>query len=142
MSERTVGLSAANGGCSISLERVTWKEGLLVGAIVLVIAALLWPVYRGYQHADDASWETVTLRVMRSIEPPQQRTLEEFARYSSGVHDPTAGVSSLMDTLGWRPSEWDRTRYEVRAHEGYFEVTASRDGETLCRRYPGEKPCA
>lgn len=115
-------------------------ELLTAMAVLVAVAAIAVPAYRGYVGTarDGALLQRLTaLRVFQ--EDARLRT----GRYGSGHYDAAAGINTLGAAIGWTPNPGDDAVYAVVANGGASWSATVRDasGRQLCRVFPGNQPC-
>ena len=114
---------------------------LLIAVVVLVaIAAIAIPIYRGYvTTAEDGA----LLSQMRAMSIFQEDTRLRTGSYGSGVFDAAAGVNTLTAAIGWQAAANDDVAYSVVANAGVSWTVAARkpSGRSLCRVFPANAPC-
>lgn len=115
-------------------------ELLIALAVIAVIAAIAVPVYRDYvATARDAA----LVRQVRTIEVFQEDFKLRTGSYGGGRYDAANGVVTLTTAIDWKPSSDDGVVYEVTANNGESWTARATDstGRTICRVFPGGKPC-
>lgn len=115
-------------------------ELLIAVAVIVVIAAIGIPLYRGYV---DTAGESVLMSQMAAMAVFQEDTRLRTGAYGAGSFDRARGINTLTAAIGWQPSAGDDTVYVVAADGGAsWMVTArARDGPALCRAFPANAPC-
>lgn len=134
---------------------MTWPEGvrarrpptgfsllelLIVLAVIAVVAAIAVPIYRDYvATARDAA----LVRQVRTIEVFQEDYKLRKGTYGVGRHDAATGTATLTAAIDWKPSSDDGVVYEVTANGGESWTARATDsaGRTICRVFPGGRPC-
>ena len=116
-------------------------ELLVAVAVILVIAAVAVPVYRGHI---STSRDSAVVNAMTTMAIFQEDLRLRTGAYGSGGYDAQTGDTSLTDAIGWRPTTDDGTVYVVTANGATsWRVTATTDsGRTLCRVFPAREPCS
>ena len=115
-------------------------ELLIVLAIIAVVAAIAVPIYRDYvATARDAA----LVRQVTTIEVFQEDYKLHTGSYGAGRYDGAAGIATLTAAIDWRPSSDDGVVYEVTANGGDDWTARATDssGRTICRVFPGGRPC-
>lgn len=115
-------------------------ELLIVLAIIAVVAAIAVPVYRDYvATARDAA----LVRQVSTIEVFQEDFKLRTGAYGAGRYDAANGIATLTNAIDWAPSSDDGTVYEVTANRGESWTARATDsaGRTICRVFPGGRPC-
>ena len=115
-------------------------ELLIVLAIIAVVAAIAVPVYRDYvATARDAA----LVRQVTTIEVFQEDYKLRTGTYGAGRYDAANGIATLTATIDWQPSSDDGVVYEVTANRGETWTARATDstGRTICRVFPGGRPC-
>ena len=115
-------------------------ELLVVIAVVAIVAAIAVPVYRDYvATARDAA----LVRQVTTIEVFQEDFKLRTGAYGTGRHDAANGIATLTTAIDWKPSSDDGVVYEVTANRGESWTAKATDstGRTICRVFPGRRPC-
>lgn len=115
-------------------------ELLIAVAVIVVIAAIAVPAYRGYTAA---ARDSVLVNQMRSMSAFQEDAKLRTGTYGGGTHDAAADVRSLTESIGWAPSSDDGTIYVVVADGATSWTATATDatGRQLCRAFPSGEPC-
>ena len=115
-------------------------ELLIALAVIVVIAAIAVPAYRG--HVATARDAALVRQVTTMVVFQEDRKLRT-GRYGAGVHDTANGISTLAEAIDWMPSGEGDVVYEVAANGGdSWTVTATdASGRRICRVFPGGKSC-
>ena len=118
-------------------------EVLIVSALVIGVFGLFVPVYAKYQQADARSWETITLRVMDSMLPFQERYHAHHDRFAYGIYHRARSDQSIYEKIDWKPSVTDKNRYVVHiiGTNAFKVIASSPNDDKLCRLYPAKQPC-
>lgn len=115
-------------------------ELLIAVAVIAVIAAVAVPVYRDYvATARDAA----LVRRVTTIEVFQEDFKLRTGTYGDGLYDAANGIVTLTTAIDWKPSSDDGVVYEVTANRGESWTARATDstGRTICRVFPGGRPC-
>ena len=115
-------------------------ELLIVLVVIAVVAAIAVPVYRDYiATARDAA----LVRQVSTIEVFQEDHKLRTGAYGAGRHDAANGIATLTAAIDWAPSSDDGVVYEVTANGGDSWTATATDstGRTICRVFPGGRPC-
>ena len=114
-------------------------ELLVAAAIIVAIAAIAIPAYRGYVAA---ARDGALLNRMTSMAVFQEETRLRTGAFGAGVHDPANGVDTLRAAIGWQPGE-DATTYRVVANGARSWTVTATDatGRSLCRVFPAGDAC-
>ena len=115
-------------------------ELLVVLAIIAVVASIAVPIYRDYvATARDAA----LVRQVTTIEVFQEDYKLRTGSYGAGRYDAVNGVATLTTAIDWQPSSDDGVVYEVTANGGESWAARATDsaGRTVCRVFPGGRPC-
>lgn len=115
-------------------------ELLIVLAIIAVVAAIAVPIYRDYvATARDAA----LVRQVTTIEVFQEDHKLRTGTYGAGSYDAANGIATLTAAIDWKPSSDDGVVYEVTASRGETWTARATDsaGRTICRVFPGGRPC-
>ena len=133
---------AAGSGTWLALRRgtgFTLLELLVTVTVIVAIAAIAIPAYRGYVAT---ARDGALLNRMASMAVFQEETRLRTGVYGAGVHDPAGGLDTLSRATGWQPGE-DATTYRVVADGGRsWTVTATdANGRSLCRVFPAGDEC-
>ncbi|MDE0660361.1 MAG: prepilin-type N-terminal cleavage/methylation domain-containing protein [Gammaproteobacteria bacterium] len=115
-------------------------ELLIALAVIAVVAAIAVPVYRDYvATARDAA----LVRQVTTIEVFQEDYKLRTATYGAGRYDAANGIATLTTAIDWKPSRDDGVVYEVTANGGENWMARATDsaGRTICRVFPGGRPC-
>ena len=125
------------------MNRIRLVEPFVVIGLSISLLALFSLVYRDYVVASEASWQQVTLRVMDSMLPFQERFHEVHERYAVGTFDRSRGEVTLANTIDWHSSVTDTNRYvaHVIGNNAFKVIATSKDGRSLCRLYPSMQLC-
>lgn len=115
-------------------------ELLVVLAVLVAIAALAVPVYRGYV---GTARDGALLQRLLALQVFQEDLRLRTGSYGSGRYDAAAGIATLSDAIGWIPNAGDDAVYAVTANGGASWSATVRDasGQALCRVFPGNRPC-
>ncbi len=113
---------------------------MIAVALVIAIATIGIPVYRGYVAT---ARDGALVSRMASMSVFQEDTRLRTGAYGAGVHNAAQGVATLANAIGWSPSGDDAVVYAVTANGATsWTVTATdASGYRLCRVYPGGAPC-
>ena len=115
-------------------------ELLIAVAVIVAIAAIGMPIYRGYVATAQESALTNRMTAMAVF---QEDTRLRTGTYGAGAFDRANSINTLTAAIGWQPSDGDETAYVVTANGGVsWTVTASSGGLTLCRVFPADTLCA
>ncbi len=109
-------------------------------AIVAVVAAIAVPIYRDYvATARDAA----LVRQLTTIEVFQEDYKLRTGSYGAGRYDAANSIATLTTAIDWKPSSDDGVVYEVTATGGDSWTAKASDstGRTICRVFPGGRPC-
>ena len=115
-------------------------ELLIALAVVAVIASLAVPAYREYvATARDA----VLARQVATLEVFQEDFKLRTGSYGAGHYDAANGIDTLTSAIDWQPSSDDGIVFEVTADRGESWTARATDstGRTVCRVFPGARPC-
>ena len=114
-------------------------ELVVTVAVIVAIAAIAIPAYRGYVAT---ARDGALLNRMASMAVFQEETRLRTGAYGAGVHDPASGLDTLSRATGWQPGE-DAATYRVVADGGRsWTVTATdANGRSLCRVFPAGDEC-
>lgn len=114
-------------------------ELLVVVAVIVAVAAIAIPAYRGYVAT---ARDGALLNRMTSMAVFQEDTRLRTGAYGAGVYDAANGLDTLKTAIGWQPGE-DATIYRVVANGGTnWTVTATdASGRSLCRIFPAGDEC-
>ena len=115
-------------------------EVLVAVVVIVAIAAIGIPIYRGYvTTAEDG----VLLAQMRAMSVFQEDTRLRTGSYGSGDFDAAAGVNTLTAAIGWQAAANDDAVYSVVANAGvsWTVAAAKPNGRSLCRVFPANAPC-
>lgn len=115
-------------------------ELLIVVAVVVAVAAIAVPVYRGYV---GTARDGALLQRLMALQVFQEDLRLRTGRYGSGRYDAGAGIATLSATIGWTPNAGDDAVYAVTANAGASWSATVRDasGRQLCRVFPANRPC-
>lgn len=115
-------------------------ELLIALTIAVVLVGVAVPVYRDYT---DTARDATLLKQMAAMAVFQEDLKLRTGKYGAGVYDANAGIATLSEAIGWKPSGADGVAYRVAATRGEtWTVTATaRDGRALCRTFPAGTPC-
>lgn len=118
----------------------TLLELIAAVALIVVIAAIAVPVYRGHVAA---SRDAAVVNQMTSMAVFQEDLRLRTGAYGSGRYDAAAGDRTLTAAIGWAPRTDDGTAYVVVANGGAsWQATATTAaGRRLCRVFPARTPC-
>ena len=114
-------------------------ELLVAAAILVAIAAIAIPAYRGYVAT---ARDGALLNRMASMAVFQEETRLRTGAFGAGVHDPANGVDTLRAAIGWQPGD-DPTTYRVVADGARSWTVTATDatGRSLCRIFPAGDDC-
>ncbi len=115
-------------------------ELLIAVAVIAVIAAVAVPAYRDYvATARDAA----LVRQVTTIEIFQEDFKLRTGSYGAGSYDAGNGIATLTAAIDWKPSSDDGIVYEVTANRGesWTAIATDSTGRTICRLFPGGRPC-
>lgn len=115
-------------------------ELLIAVAVIAVVAAIAVPIYRDYvATARDAA----LVRQVTTIEVFQEDFKLRTGAYGAGRYDAANGVATLTAAIDWKPSSDDGVVYEVTSNRGESWTARATDstGRTICRVFPGGRPC-
>lgn len=114
-------------------------ELLVAAAIIVAIAAIAIPAYRGYVAT---ARDGALLNRMASMAVFQEETRLRTGAFGAGVHDPANGVDTLRAAIGWQPGD-DATTYRVVADGAISWTVTATDatGRSLCRVFPAGDDC-
>lgn len=115
-------------------------ELLIVLAIIAVVAAIAVPIYRDYV---GTARDAALVRRVTTIEVFQEDYKLRTGAYGAGRYDAAGGVATLTDAIDWKPSSDDGVVYEVTSNRGESWTARATDstGRTVCRVFPGGRPC-
>lgn len=115
-------------------------ELLVVLAVLVAVAALAVPVYRGYV---GAARDGALLQRLMALQVFQEDLRLRTGSYGSGRYDAAAGIATLSAAIGWMPNAGEDAVYAVTADGGASWTATVRDasGRQLCRTFPGNLPC-
>ena len=129
----------------VGTERRPWTgfsllELLITLAVIAVVAAIAVPVYRDYV---GTARDATLVRQVTTIEVFQEDYKLRTGSYGAGRYDAANGVATLTTAIDWKPSSDDGVVYEVTANGGDSWTATATDsaGRTICRVFPGGKPC-
>jgi type IV pilus assembly protein PilE len=114
----------------------TLVELMVAVTVLAVIAAIALPLYNGYV---ETAREGVLVNNIATIEVFEEDFRLRNGSYQAGVFN--GAPDANLQALGWRPQDNDGTVYTIVLSGGSYEVTAVRDGTTVCRRFPERVPC-
>ena len=116
-------------------------ELLIAVAVIVLIAAIGIPLYRGYIDTAQASVLTSQMAAMAVF---QEDTRLRTGTYGSGTFDSASSVNTLAAAIGWQPAAGHDATYVVVADGATsWTVTATdRAGLSLCRVFPANAVCA
>ena len=116
-------------------------ELLIVVAVIVAVAAIGIPVYRGYVATAHESALTSRMAAMAVF---QEDTRLRTGAYGAGTFDRANGVDTLGAAIGWQPSAGDDTVYVVTADGAASWTVTARTGAgpALCRVFPANTACA
>ena len=115
-------------------------ELLIALAVIAVVAAIAVPVYRGHvATARDAA----LVRQVTTIEVFQEDFKLRTGAYGAGGYDAANGITTLTTAIDWQPSSDDGIVYAVTANGAVSWTATATDstGRSICRVFPGGKPC-
>ena len=136
--------NAQNSSNKQSRTRFAITEIIVAVVIIAILVALILPVYLNYDTAVDDSWEVLTLRTLTTLEAVQKDLHLRTGTYGTGEFNRVEEVFTLEESTGWAPSIETNTAYHVEIVKNgvaYRVIAVSKNGTTLCRIYPGAKPC-
>ena len=115
-------------------------ELLVAVTIVAVLVGVAVPVYRNYI---DTARDATLLKQMAAMAVFQEDLKLRTGNYGAGVYDANAGIATLSEAIGWKPSGADGVAYRVTATRGEtWTVTATaQDGREICRIFPAGTRC-
>ena len=115
-------------------------ELLIALAVIAGLAAIAVPVYRGYV---DTARDAALARRVAAIVVFQEDFKLRTGAYGAGRHDAEKGFATLTAAIDWKPSGDDGAVYEVTANRGESWTARVTDatGRTICRVFPGGRPC-
>ena len=115
-------------------------ELLIAVAVIVAIATIGIPIYRGYVATAQESALTSRMAAMAVF---QEDTRLRTGTYGAGAFDRANGVDTLTAAIGWQPSAGDDTAYVVAANGGASWTVTARSGTgfTLCRAFPANTIC-
>ena len=133
------GQRAVPSGCQPSTG-FSLLELLIVLAIIAVVAAIAVPVYRDYV---GTARDAALVRQVTTIEVFQEDYKLRTGTYGNGRYDAANGIATLTTAIDWKPSSDDGVVYEVTATRGESWTARATDsaGRTICRVFPGGRPC-
>lgn len=116
-------------------------ELLIVLAVIAVVAAIAVPAYRDYV---GTARDAALVRQVTTIEVFQEDHKLRTGIYGAGRYDAANGIATLTDAIDWKPSSDDGVVYDVTANGGESWTARVTDstGRTICRVFPGGRPCA
>ena len=116
-------------------------ELLIVLAVIAVVAAIAVPAYRDYV---GTARDAALVRQVTTIEVFQEDHKLRTGIYGAGRYDAANGIAPLTDAIDWKPSSDDGVVYDVTANGGESWTARVTDstGRTICRVFPGGRPCA
>ena len=125
----------------VTLVGFSLLELLIALAVIVVIAAIGVPLYRG--HVDIAQASVLTSQ-MAAMAVFQEDTRLRTGTYGSGTFNSATGVNTLATAIGWQPAAGHDTTYVVAANGATsWTVTATDStGFSLCRVFPANAVCA
>ena len=115
-------------------------ELLIVVAVIVVIAAIGIPVYRGYV---TTAQESTLASQMAALAVFQEDTRLRTGAYGAGRFDRANGVNTLTAAIGWQPAANDDVAYVVTANGGTSWTVTARASPSLalCRVFPADTAC-
>ena len=115
-------------------------ELLIAVAVIVAVAAIGIPVYRGYVATAE---ETALANQVATMAVFQEDTRLRTGSYAAGTFDSASGINTLTAAIGWQPAGGDDTIYVVTADGGTsWTVTACASaGRNLCRVFPANTAC-
>lgn len=115
-------------------------ELLIALAVIAVVTAIAVPVYRDYiATARDAA----LVRQVTTIEVFQEDFKLRTGNYGAGSYDAANGIATLTAAIDWKPSSDDGIVYAVTVIGGESWTATATDstGRSICRVFPGGRPC-
>ena len=115
-------------------------ELLIALAVIAVVAAIAVPIYRDYVAT---ARDSALVRQVTTIEVFQEDYKLRTGTYGVGRYDAANGIATLTTAIDWKPSSDDGVVYEVTANRGQSWTARATDstGRTICRVFPGGRPC-
>lgn len=116
-------------------------ELLIVLAVIAVVAAIAIPVYRDYV---GTARDAALVSQVTTIEVFQEDFKLRTGAYGAGRYDAANGITTLTTAIDWKPSSDDGVVYEVTANgsDSWTATATDSTGRTICRVFPGGRPCA
>ena len=115
-------------------------ELLIVLVVIAVVAAIAVPAYRDYV---GTARDAALVRQVTTMEVFQEDYKLRTGAYGAGRYDAANGIATLTDAIDWKPSSDDGVVYEVTVNGGGSWTARATDstGRTICRVFPGGRPC-
>ena len=116
----------------------SWNGRIVVAALLLLSALLVFPVFNMYRSALDQATPKLVLRVMDTLEEYQTKHKTKHGVYATGVFDSSEDIRTITEETGWVPSLDEAIRYSVELLDSNrYQVIAQTNGNLVVSKiYP------